>query len=564
LLALAAGSPVPADSIVSGLWPDKDPPATAAGIVQTYISRLRLLFRLNDDHEKFISRDGSGYRLHITPEQLDLLAFRKIVNRAREAKDPEQACDGYEHAMRLWRGEPLADVELLRSHPATVALANEHVTVALEHAESAATADRHQTVLPSLKTLTASNKLDERLHAALMVALAGSGLQGEALRVYEDLRRRLDDELGMLPGDELRRAHQRVLRQEIVPVPRERTWRVVRQLPAAPEDFVGREAERTRVLSAITASDDHLGVPVAVISGQPGSGKTALALHAGHSASPSFPDGQLWVQLAGAAARPRELGEVLGEMLRALGVNGSAIPDHHSERSAALRSVLAGRKILVVADDAASVEQIEPLLPGTPGSAVIATSRVQLHGLPGVRHVPLDVLPADDAVSLLVRLVGAERAAANPAAAARLAEVCGGLPLALCIAGGKLAARPRWPLSAMVRKLTSAQSRLTELAAGNLSVRASIASSYTTLPERHRRVFRHLALLGPADFAAWVVPVLLGEPVPDSVLDELVDRSMVAPVGVDATGEPRYRLPDLLRDYAAEQLAAEGNVCGDR
>ncbi|HEX8007032.1 MAG TPA: BTAD domain-containing putative transcriptional regulator, partial [Trebonia sp.] len=386
MLALSAGMAVMPDSIIGVLWPDY-PPVTAAGIVHTYVSRLRGMFGYSGDRESFITRDGAGYRLRLAADRLDLLAFRQSAARARETADAGQACVLYERAMRLWRGSPLEDVETLRDHPAVAATANERILAALEYAERAATAGRHEMVLAHLVALAVGNPLDERLHAALMVALAGSGRQAESLRVYQDLRRRLDDELGMPPGEELRQAHQRVLRQEIASGKPEDAWRVVRQLPAAPGDFVGRRAEREALIGAASTADGQVGVPVAVVCGQPGVGKTTLALHAAHELSECFPDGQLWLQLAGASERPRDPGEVLGEMLRDLGVPGPAISDEHSERPRALRSALAGRKVLVVADDAASVAQVEPLLPGTPGCALIVTSRMQLAGLTGARYV---------------------------------------------------------------------------------------------------------------------------------------------------------------------------------
>lgn len=555
LLALAAGSAVPAETLIAALWP-ADPPASARAIVHTYISRLRAWLETDDDDRSLITRDGSGYRLHLSPEQLDLLVFRQIVSRAREAPDAETACDFYEQAMDLWRGDPLADVSTLHGHPAVTALADEHVVVTLEYAERAA-AGRQAAVLPHLKRLAVSSPLDERLHAALMIALAGSGQQAESLRVYEDLRHRLDEELGVLPGEELRHAHQKVLRQQVSHHRPADTWREVHQLPAAPVDFTGRTAERDALIHSIITAADRPGVPVAVVSGQPGVGKTTLALYIAHAISELFPDGQLWAQLAGASARPRDPAEILGEMLRALGVPGPAIPDDQSARSAALRSALAGRKVLILADDAASTEQVMPLLPGTPGCALIVTSRVRLHGLPGATHVPLDVFATNEAIQFLSRLASHERVTADPAAATRLAQSCGGLPLALRIVGSRLAAQPQWPLSVMARKLTRDENRLRELEAGTMSVRASIDLSYLALPERDRLAFRRLALLGSNDFAGWVVGVLLGEPAADDVLDNLASRSLITSAGIDDTGEPRYRLHDLLRDYAAEQLAKD-------
>lgn len=556
LLALAAGSAVPAGTLIAALWP-ADSPASARAIVQTYISRLRAWLEAGGDDRSLITRDGSGYRLHLSPEQLDLLAFRQIASRAREAPDSETACDFYEQAMDLWRGDPLADVSALHGHPAVTALADERVVVALEYAPQAVAAGRHAAVLPHLKRVAVSSPLDERLHAALMIALAGSGQQAESLRVYEDLRHRLDDELGVLPGEELRHAHQKVLRQQVSHHRPADTWREVHQLPAAPVDFTGRTAERDALIHSIIASSDRHGVPVAVVSGQPGVGKTTLALYIAHAISELFPDGQLWAQLAGASARPRDPAEILGEMLRALGVPGPAIPDDQSARSAALRSALAGRKVLILADDAASTEQVMPLLPGTPGCALIVTSRIRLHGLAGSTHVPLDVFATNEAIQFLSRLASHERVTADPAAATRLAQSCGGLPLALRIVGSRLASQPQWPLSVMTRKLTRDENRLRELEAGTMSVRASIDSSYLTLLERDRLAFRRLALLGPNDFAGWVIGVLLGEPAADDVLDNLASRSLITPAGIDGTGEPRYRLHDLLRDYATEQLAKD-------
>lgn len=554
LLALAPGAAIRPDSVISALWPDKDPPATASSVVYTYVNRLRSLFKADGDGEIPLSRDGSGYRLRLAPGQLDLLAFRQLAESARHHENANEACDLYQRAMLLWRGEALEDVDILRVHPAVTALNSERLTVTLEYARRAAAIGRSTAVLPHLERLAVTNPLDERLHAALMIALAGDGRQAESLRIYDDMRRRLDEELGMLPGEELRQAHQRVLSQQVTQERPADTWREVHQLPAVPMDFTGRTTERDALIHAIIASGGGPGVPVAVVSGQPGVGKTTLALYVAHRVDLLFPDGQLWLQLAGASERPRDPHEILGEMLRALGVPGPAIPDDRSARSAALRTALAGRRVLILADDAASAEQVAPLLPGTSGCAVIVTSRAQLYELAGATRVPLDVLPTSEAVQFLGRLASHERVAADPGAVAQLVQACGALPLALRIVGSRLAARPQLPVSALVHKLTQAENRLRELEAGTMSIRASIDSSYAGLPEHERLAFRRLALLGPNDFAGWVVAVLLGEPAADDVLDSLVSRSLVTPAGVDDTGELRYRLHDLLREYAAEQL----------
>jgi hypothetical protein len=291
------------------------------------------------------------------------------------------------------------------------------------------------------------------------------------------VRRRLDEEL-VLPGPALRAAHMQVLRQDVPvalrgkPSPRTpgayqgepssavQAWQPVCQLPAAPADFTGRAVECADLISAIDPGDDHPGVPVVAISGPPGIGKTSLALHAAHKIRARFPDGQLWVQLAGASARPRDPGEVLGEVLRALGLPGSAIPEDSSERPVCYRSRMAGRRIVVVADDAATAPQVRPLIPGTSGCALIVTSRSRIEGLDGAHLMPLDVLPPDDAAGLLSRIVGAGRVAAELDATGELVAACGALPLALRIAGAKLAARPSWQLATMVRRLASKHDRL--------------------------------------------------------------------------------------------------------
>jgi len=538
LLAVNAGVPVPLDAITDVLWGEQ-PPASAPAIVQTYVSRLRALL----GGPSRLTRDGPGYRLHVAEDELDLLAFRRLV-----------AAERHEQALELWRGEPLADVDALRGHPALAVLPAEHAAVVLAYFDAAAS---YESVLPHLRALAARSRLDEAVHSRLMIALASTGHQAEALETYEDLRRLLDEELGVHPGPVLREAHARVLRQELevrTPDSPEAGWLPLFQLPAAPADFTGRVPERASLAAALSDPD---AVPVAVVSGAPGAGKTALALQVAHALRARFPDGQLWVHLAGTSARPRDASEVLGEFLRALGMTGSSIPQSFSERLVCYRSQLADRRILVVADDAVTAEQVRPFIPGTAGCALLVTSRSRLEGLAGARLLPLDVLTAQDAAGLLTSIVGIDRVLADQGAVASLIDACGSLPLALRIAGAKLAARPSWPLAVLVRRICGAQDRLRELESADLSVRASIASSYQSLPERPRRAFRLLALLGPADFAEWTVAALLGEPSADDVVASLTDCSMLTALGPDATGEPRYRLHDLLRDFAAERLAAD-------
>jgi tetratricopeptide (TPR) repeat protein/DNA-binding XRE family transcriptional regulator len=330
------------------------------------------------------------------------------------------------------------------------------------------------------------------------------------------------------------------------------------QLPPAVADFTGREPQIAQLADVLSSHDANpLGVPIAVISGLPGAGKTTLAVQVAHAMRPAFPDGQLWIPLEGASGHPRDPADVLGELLRALGVPGSAIPVSTAGRASLYRSRLAGRRVLVLADDAASAGQVQPLLPGTGQCAVLITSRSELAVSPGSRLVPLEPLTRAEAVELLTRVVGERRISAEPWAAEELSAACGQLPLAVRIAGARLAARTSWQLSAFTRKITETRHRLDELQIGDLSVRASLTQSYDTLDDTSRRAFRLLVLLDSAEFTEWQVACMLGASHNADVVNRLADSSLLTATGIDAAGQPRYRCHDLLRDYAAERLTDE-------
>jgi hypothetical protein len=373
------------------------------------------------------------------------------------------------------------------------------------------------------------------------------------------------------PGAELAAAQARVLRQEVhpasdfplltqqgPPAPAGSIASVpVCQLPPAVADFAGRTAEITELVGVLCPGEAPAGVPVVTISGPPGSGKKALALQVAHQIRHEFPGGQLWMPLGGASPHPKDPADALDELLRALGVDRSAIPGQISERAALCRSLLADRRVLLVAHDTASAAQVRPLLPGTAGSAVIATSRSTLAVTEGAHPLQLGPLAKAEALELMGHIIGEQRVARERAAADQLVSACGLLPLAIRIVAAKLAVRQSWPVSLMLRKLTRERRLLDQLQAGGLSMRASLSLSYRTLSERPARAFRLLGLLGPVDVAEWDIAALLGEPDAGEVVDELTDRSLLTPVGLDAAGEPRYRLHDLIREYAAE-LAPQG------
>jgi tetratricopeptide (TPR) repeat protein/transcriptional regulator with XRE-family HTH domain len=333
-------------------------------------------------------------------------------------------------------------------------------------------------------------------------------------------------------------------------------------LPPSVTDFTGRQEEVASVLELLATDGLQEGphtVVISALAGKPGIGKTTLAVHVAHRLRDRFSDGQLYVNLQGAQPQPLEPASVLVRFLRALGLDGSSIPDDLEERAERYRMLLADRRMLVVLDNAAGEAQVRPLMPGSPTCGVLVTSRARLTGLEGVQLLDLDVLPPQAAVELLARVAGPARITAEPEPAAAIVGYCGRLPLAIRIAGARLAALPAWSLARLAERLADERRRLDELTAGDLEVRASIALSYRALSEQQQRVFRRLGLLEAPDFPAWVAAALLdlqpsrGE----ELVDGLVDAQLLEVAGEDAAGQLRYRFHDLLRVYARERAAAE-------
>jgi hypothetical protein len=337
---------------------------------------------------------------------------------------------------------------------------------------------------------------------------------------------------------------------------------VVCQLPPDAADFVGRAGVVARVRRLLVAGPGGGAgaVRVVAVAGGAGVGKTALAVHVGHRLAAQFPGGQLFVSLRGGCPGPPGPGEVLGWLLRALGADGGGLPPGVDQRAALYRSALAGRRVLVVLDDAAGEAQVRPLLPGSAGCAVLVTSRARLGGLEGAARVDLGPLGPAAARQLLGRIVGAGRVAAEPAAAAELARLCGYLPLAVRVAGARLAARPHWRLGQLVDRLADERGRLDQLAYRDLAVRPSLARSYQALDPAARALFGRLGLLGAPEVAAWVAAALLDLPAGPAgeAADRLVDAHLLEVAGRDGGGQVRYRLPGLAGLYARECAAAAG------
>ncbi|TCP53577.1 DNA-binding SARP family transcriptional activator [Tamaricihabitans halophyticus] len=559
LLALTPNKTVGREGLIEAGWGEQ-PPANVVDLLQTSMSRLRRRLQAPQgeaEPARIITATRGGYQLTVADDQLDLLAFRarlELARKCRDAGDIPGACAAYRDAVELWRGDALADLPSLYVHPSVVALTGEWQTMVVEYAETAARLDRHEQVVPLLRRLTEADPLHESAHARLMVALAGSGQQAAALTVYGELRRRIADELGAEPGREVAEAHQRVLRQEVhhPEIAEPVTVRAHRQLPRDIADFTGRDIELTALRNKLTQSEsDHAAAMIIAIEGMAGVGKTRLAVRLAYQlfGEGRFTDEHLYVDLRGHADQPpAEPATVLASFLHLLGVPGDQIPRGLDERAALYRARLREQGVLVLLDNAASAEQVLPLLPDSPRNAVLVTSRRSL-ALDGAHSLPLDVFSPVDARLLLTQIVGEERVAADAEAAQRVVELCGRLPLAVALIARRIQGRPAWSFADMTRRLLDASDRIDELTAGSRHVRAAFDLSYQALGLSARQMFRLLGLHPGDDFTSASAAAMVGcpEEAARRLLDCLVDEHLAIVV----TGE-RYQLHDLVRAYARD------------
>lgn len=570
VLLLRAGQVVPADALVDAIW-GEEPPDTARALVQSYVSALRRA--LPEGAGEAIETRSPGYVLAPGAGRVDVVRFDELTVEGRRAAaegDHRSAARALREALALWRGPALGGVGgALRSEAARLEEARQ---AALEERISAELqiAGQEADLATELTALVAAHPTRERLRGQLMLALYRLGRQADALAVYGEGRAVLADELGIDPGPELNRMHEAVLRADpgllpgrraVTGLPAARTGaapqRPVSLLPPALGDFTGREAESAQVAEWLTGP--RAATPVVVVSGPAGVGKSALAVQAAHRVAGRYPDGQLYAELHG-FSEPVPPGEVLGRLLRALGADP---PEDPAERGDLFRSLVAGRRILLVLDDAGSESQVRPLLPGSASCGVLVTSRTRLGGLVGARRTDLDVLDDAGGLELLARVIGTTWGEAREETAARrIVDLCGGLPLALRIAGARLATRRHWTPSMLADRLADEHRRLDELSVGDLEVRASLGLSYQALDESARRVLRRLATLGSTDVAAWTVAALADVPEDEAeeVLERLVDAQLLHCPGTDQVGQPRYRLHDLVRVYGAERAETEDSV----
>ncbi|SEC27395.1 DNA-binding transcriptional activator of the SARP family [Streptomyces sp. 2224.1] len=593
---------IPVGRLIDLAW-DADPPARARGVVHNHVHRLRQLLAGQAE----IATRGGGYVLIADPGAVDVNRFRELVSGAREA-EPWTAVAQLRQALGLWRGEALADVPGDRVRRTLgVGLTQARVAALQELGGKLLLLGRYGEVVTELTAHLAEHPLHEELTALLMRALQASGRQAEALGHYHRTRRHLKNQLGIDPGPALSETYLAVLDGKPAAVPhftgrppaagprpavpyaadrppssvgqlpvaaplsvaqlpsavppsaahlRPAAPSIVAQLPPAIADFCGRARE----VDALDETLDRVPGPgCVVLAGGSGAGKTTLAVHWAHRVKAEFPDGQLFVDLRGFERPPMRPGTVLGRFLQVLGVPDATIPDSEAERSALYRSLLAGRRMLVVLDNAGTAEQVRPLLPATPGTLAVVTSRRRLSGLmirDGAALVTVGPLPADDALELLGSALGRQRIAAEGAAARELVERCDRLPLALRIAAARLMAHVGWSLADWTKKLADERHRLCELSAADpdLSMETGLSLSYRALSSGAARLFRLLGLVPGPDVEVHAAAALAGQDLPRTRrhLAELCEAHLL-----EEQAGGHFARTGLVRVYAGKLVASE-------
>jgi DNA-binding SARP family transcriptional activator/Tfp pilus assembly protein PilF len=569
-LLLRANHVVPLDELAEALWRTDLPPSARVS-VQNYVMRLRST--LGPAGARIGTR-AHGYLIGVDDDELDITRFEALLRQARAAardgRWPE-AADHAASALALWRGEPLADAgsDVLAEREAP--RLNE---MRMQAAEMRIDADlhlgRHGEVIAELRQLARAEPLRERLHALLMLALYRDRRQAEALAAYQQARRVLVEELGTDPGPDLQQLHQQILDADpalLLPGPAARAASTAapprpappRQLPAAVADFTGRTAELA-ALTHVLADTKARGpgtVVISAVGGTAGVGKTALALHWAHQAAHQFPDGQMYVNLRGfdPSGSPATPETVIRGFLDALGVPPERIPPDPDAQAGLYRSLLADKQMLIVLDNTRDEQQVRPLLPASPESLVLVTSRHQLSGLAaaeGARLISLDMLSHAEATQLLTARLGHNRAAAEPEALSRIASLCACLPLALAVAAARAADSPGFPLAALAGELADSASRLDALDAGDpaASVQVVFSWSYQQLSEQAARLFRLLGL-HPGPDISLPAAASLAATTPAQTRHLMRELARAHLIAEHVPG--RYTFHDLLRAYAATQ-----------
>ena len=582
------------EELAEAVWQSR-PTDAATTTLRSYVMRLRRVLGPRDGSR--IKALGTGYLIEVREGELDLQVFADLAARGRRARAAgawSRCADLLTEALGLWRGDALADLSPNAADRADLEGLRELRMQCLDwRIEADLKLGRHAEVLSELRTLTVQHPLVEVFHAQLMLALYRSDRQADALTAYEQARALLAEELGTDPGLSLQRLHQRILAldpsldldpdlaadPDSDPDPGANQGsdaepataagsapgtRTPAQLPADLADFTGRREQVSRLRELLlppAGTTVNRIVVVSTITGTGGIGKTTLAVHVAHAVARSFPDGQLYVDLRGMSETPLSPGDVLGDALRALGVPETEVPRGDEARSALFRTLLAGRRMLLLLDNALDAAQVRPLIPGIGGCGVLVTCRSRLVGLAGATTEYLDVLDEDEASELFTAVVGHRRVAAEPEAVRAVLAHCAGLPLAVRIAASRLASRPGWTVAHLAARLGDERERLDTLTldSADAAVRATFRMSYAQLVQAEQRgasdagrAFRGLGLAPLAEIGAGAAAALLGETPREAerLLEQLVDVSLL-----ESPAPGRYRMHDLLRTYAQECAA---------
>ncbi len=540
VLVLAGRRPVSVERLIDALWGER-PPATARTQVHIQVSKLRAS----------LDRAGAADALVTVPSGylLDCLAdvdeVRRLLASARAAGDPADAAGLLRSALDRWSGTPLGGVTAHLAGAELPRLDELRTGLAEEWIDAEIACGRAARLLPELTALVQAHPLREGLHHRRMLALHRAGRRADALAAFRDARRVLRDELGIDPSRELLALEAEILTAGASPA----AAVVPAQLPPRISGFAGRDAESAAIRAAVARRTGS--PPLVLVTGMPGIGKTALAVHAGAAAVPAYVDGQLYADLRGADARPAAPHEVLAGFLRALGVPARSMPVTLEERTAEFRSRTAGKRVLVVLDNAATARQLEPLLAADPGCATIVTSRYVLPEVEPSVRVPLAPLCDRSAETVLANAAGAARLAEGEGTVAAVLEACGGVPLALRIAGAQLAAYPKLSVAELAARLSDESTRLRELVAGQRSVRDSLDTSFRLLDRDARAAMLALAAIGAPTFTGWPLAPVLDVPLARTgeVLAHLCAMNLLEGAGPGRDGVPRYRMHDLVRAY---------------
>lgn len=569
VLLACANETLAVPSLIAELWPE-DPPRNALANLRTYASELRR--QLPADLAARISTRNGGYQLAVKPGEFDLWRLRDAFRAARAAldrADPATAITGlapFERALTV--GDAFDGVvagpilEAARS-----GIADECRNVREAHFEACIMAGTHPDVVAALRSHVRRHPLGEHGYALLMAALGQAGENAAALEVYQQARRLLVAELGIEPGPELQGMQQSILRGESRPAavsgappsagsPGPALFRPF-QLPPDLPDFSGRREAVKNVAELLCGGSPGAWPAVASITGMPGTGKSTLAVHVAHKLRDEFPDGQIYLDLAGDDLGAVDAHGALGQVLAGLGLAAAAIPPTSAERTAVLRSLCAGRRLLLVLDNVQTAEHALPLFPASPSCGLLVSSRAHLSGLRSWPHVELAPFDHDEGVELLARIVGPARVHAEPEAAARVVDLCAGLPLAVRIAGTRLASRGHQPLSWLAARLDDEQTRLDELAITGVALRSSFDLAYRGLALEQQRALRILGMLDIPDFGAWVAAAALQLSVREAedIIDGLVQARLLTATAGRALAVPRYRFHQLVRLYIRDLVA---------